>query len=99
MIGNSLAKGNRFIVFETQFVCLNCTPKVRQKKSNFWGVFIMKLTYEGKIRIYELRKQGENIKRISNFGINTFSLRYMIKLSSKKYFVLITIKGIDYMVY
>ena len=24
------------------------TPKVRQKKSNFWGVFIMKLTYEDK---------------------------------------------------
>lgn len=60
----------------------------------------MKLTYEGKIRIYELRKQGENIKRLSNkFGVDTFSLRYMIKLSSKKYFVLMTIKGIDYMVY
>ncbi|OKQ40022.1 transposase, partial [Streptococcus pneumoniae] len=25
---------------------MNCTPKVRQKKSNFWGVFIMKLTYD-----------------------------------------------------
>ncbi|MDA5268546.1 DNA-binding protein, partial [Streptococcus pneumoniae] len=23
---------------------MNCPPKVRQKKSNFWGVFIMKLT-------------------------------------------------------
>ena len=28
---------------------LNCTPKVRQKKSNFWGVFIVKLTYEDKV--------------------------------------------------
>ena len=28
---------------------MNCTPKVRQKKSNFWGVFIMKLTYEDKV--------------------------------------------------
>ncbi|OKQ45070.1 transposase, partial [Streptococcus pneumoniae] len=24
---------------------MNYTPKVRQKKSNFWGVFIMKLSY------------------------------------------------------
>ena len=31
---------------------LNCTPKVRQKKSNFWGVFIMKLIYEDKVQIY-----------------------------------------------
>ena len=35
---------------------MNCTPKVRQKKSNFWGVFIMKLTYGDKVQIYELRK-------------------------------------------
>ena len=39
---------------------MNYTPKVRQKKSNFWGVFIMKLTYEDKVQIYELRKQGKN---------------------------------------
>ncbi|MCB5043205.1 hypothetical protein LGW65_09530, partial [Streptococcus mutans] len=37
---------------------VNCTPKVRQKKSNFWGVFIMKLTYEDKVLIYELKNQG-----------------------------------------
>lgn len=60
----------------------------------------MKLTYEDKIRIYELRKQGESIKWLSKkLGINTFSLRYMIKLSSIKYFVLMTIKGVYYMVY
>ena len=36
--------------FKTQITHppMNCTPKVRQKKSNFWGVFIMKLTYEDK---------------------------------------------------
>ena len=39
---------------------MNCTPKVRQKKSNFWGIFIMKLTYEDKVQTYELRKQGKN---------------------------------------
>ncbi len=33
-----------------------CTPKVRHKKSNFWGVFIMTLIYEDKVQIYELRK-------------------------------------------
>ena len=60
---------------------LNCTPKVRQKKSNFWGVFIMKLTYEDKVQIYELRKQGESFKRLSNqFEVNVSGLKYMVKL-------------------
>ena len=62
-------------------VKLNRTPKVRQKKSNFWGVFIMKLTYKDKVQIYELRKQGRSFKELSNiFGINIPNLRYMIKL-------------------
>ena len=60
---------------------MNCTPKVRQKKSNFWGVFIMKLTYKDKVQIYELRKQGYSLEQLSNkFGINNSNLRYMIKL-------------------
>ncbi|CTJ04192.1 degenerate transposase, partial [Streptococcus pneumoniae] len=60
---------------------MNYTPKVRQKKSNFWGVFIMKLTYDDKVQIYELRKQGYNLEKLSNkFGINNSNLRYMIKL-------------------
>ncbi|MFS9080969.1 hypothetical protein QM920_09745, partial [Streptococcus mitis] len=42
---------------------MNCTPKVRQKKSNFWGVFIMKLTYDDKVQIYKLRKQGYSIEK------------------------------------
>ena len=49
---------------------VNCTPKVRQKNSNFWGAFIMKLTYEDKVQIYELRKQRRSFKELSNkFGI------------------------------
>ena len=41
----------------------------------------MKLTYEDKVQIYELRKQGESFRQISNqFGINISNLRYMIKL-------------------
>ena len=60
---------------------LNCTPKVRQKKSNFWGVFIMKLTYKDKVQVYELRKQGRSFKELSNiFGIKIPNLQYMIKL-------------------
>ena len=60
---------------------MNCTPKVRQKKSNFWGVFIMKLTYEDKVQIYELRKQGKSFKRLSNqFGVNISDPKYMVKL-------------------
>ena len=60
---------------------MNCTPKVRQKKSNFWGVFIMKLSYEDKVQIYELRKQGQRFKQLSKrFGVNVSSLKYMVTL-------------------
>ncbi|MBS6731711.1 MAG: transposase, partial [Streptococcus salivarius] len=41
----------------------------------------MKLTYEDKVQIYELRKQGESFRQLSNqFEINISNLRYMIKL-------------------
>ena len=41
----------------------------------------MKLTYEDKVQIYELRKQGEGFKRLSNqFGVNVSGLKYMVKL-------------------
>ena len=41
----------------------------------------MKLTYEDKVQIYELRKQGESFRQLSNqFGINISNLRCMIKL-------------------
>ena len=60
---------------------LNRTPKVRQKKSNFWGVFIMKLTYEDKVQIYELRKQGQTFNQLSKrFGVDASGLRYMTRL-------------------
>ena len=63
---------------------MNCTPKVRQKKSNFWGVFIMKLTYEDKVQIYELRNQGYSLEQLSNkFEINISNLSYMIKLINR----------------
>lgn len=41
----------------------------------------MKLTYEDKVQIYELRKLGESFKRLSNqFGVNVSGLKYMVKL-------------------
>ena len=41
----------------------------------------MKLTYEDKVQIYELRNQGYSLDQLSNkFGINISNLRYMIKL-------------------
>ncbi|HEW8591939.1 TPA: IS3-like element ISSpn4 family transposase [Streptococcus pneumoniae] len=41
----------------------------------------MKLSYEDKVQIYELRKQGYSLEKISNkFEINNSNLRYMIKL-------------------
>ena len=48
-----MKKANRTVYWPQKLdrknLTLNCTPKVRQKKSNFWGVFIMKLTYEDKV--------------------------------------------------
>lgn len=53
----------------------------------------MKLTYEDKVQIYELRKQGESFRQLSNqFGINISNLRYMIKLIDR-YGIEITKKG------
>ncbi|PRT67123.1 IS3 family transposase [Streptococcus anginosus] len=41
----------------------------------------MKLTYDDKVQIYELRKQGRSFKELSNiFGIKITNLQYMIKL-------------------
>ena len=41
----------------------------------------MKLSYEDKVQIYELIKQGYSLEKLSNkFEINNSNLRYMIKL-------------------
>ena len=44
----------------------------------------MKLTYEDKVQIYELREKGESFRQLSNqFGINISNLQYMIKLINR----------------
>ena len=44
----------------------------------------MKLSYDDKVQIYELRKQGYSLEKLSNkFGINNSNLRYMIKLMDR----------------
>ena len=41
----------------------------------------MKLSYEDKVQIYELRKQGQRFKQLSKrFGVNVSSLKYMVTL-------------------
>ena len=41
----------------------------------------MKFTYEDKVQIYELKKQGFSYSQLSEmFGIDKSSLKYMIKL-------------------
>ncbi|EJO20127.1 MULTISPECIES: IS3 family transposase [Streptococcus] len=46
----------------------------------------MKLSYEDKVQIYELREQGYSLEKLSNkFGINNSNLRYMIKLIDRYY--------------
>ena len=41
--------------------------KVLSVSQSFWGVFIMKLTYDDKVQIYELRKQGYSLENLSKF--------------------------------
>ena len=41
----------------------------------------MKLTYEDKVQIYELRRQGQSFKQLSKrFGVEISGLKYMVKL-------------------
>ena len=41
----------------------------------------MKLTYDDKVQIYELRKQGQSFKQLSKrFGVNVSDLKYMVNL-------------------
>ena len=41
----------------------------------------MKLTYEDKVQIYELRKQGISFKRLSEkYGMNLSNLKYLVRL-------------------
>ena len=44
----------------------------------------MKLTYEDKVQIYELKKQGFSYSQLSEmFGIDKSNLKYMIKLINR----------------
>ena len=44
----------------------------------------MKLTYENKVQIYELKKQGFSYSQLSEmFGIDKSNLKYMIKLINR----------------
>ena len=55
----------------------------------------MKLSYEDKVRIYELRKQGQSFKQLSKrFGVSVSGLKYMIKLIDR-YGIDIVKKGIN----
>ena len=41
----------------------------------------MKLSYEDKVQIYELRKQGQSFNQLSKrFGVNVSGLKYIVKL-------------------
>ena len=41
----------------------------------------MKLSYEDKVQIYELRNQGQSFKQLSKrFGVDISGLKYMVKL-------------------
>ena len=45
------------------------------------GYFIIRLTYEDKVQIYDLRKQGISLKRLSEkYGMNLSNLDYLIRL-------------------
>ena len=53
----------------------------------------MKLTYEDKVQIYELRKHGQTFNQLSKrFGVDASGLRYMTRLI-ERYGVEIIKKG------
>ena len=53
----------------------------------------MKLTYEDKVQIYELRKQGQSFNQLSKrFGVDVSGLKYMVKLI-ERYGIEIVKKG------
>ena len=55
----------------------------------------MKLNYEDKVRIYELRKQGQRFKQLSKrFGVDISGLKYMMKLIDR-YGIDIVKKGMN----
>ena len=55
----------------------------------------MKLNYEDKVQIYELRKQGQSFKQISKrFGVDVSGLKYMMKFIDR-YGIDIVKKGLN----
>ena len=53
----------------------------------------MKLSYEDKVQIYELKKQGQSFKQLAKrFGVDASGLKYMVKLIDY-YGIEIVIKG------
>lgn len=68
-------------------------PQKLDTKSNDWGAFLMKLSYEDKLKIDELRKNGITLSRLSRqYDIQVSNLRYMIKLMDR-YGITIVKKG------
>ena len=59
-----------------------CTaPQKLDIKNLTFGVFFMKLTYEDKIEIYQLRKQGESLKNLSKkYDISVSNIKYLVRL-------------------
>ncbi|OFP43652.1 transposase [Streptococcus sp. HMSC067H01] len=56
----------------------------------------MKLNYEDKVQIYELRKQGQSFKQLSKrFGVDVSGLKYMMKLIDR-YGIDIVKKGMNH---
>ena len=55
----------------------------------------MKLNYEDKVQIYELRKQGQSFKQLSKrFGVYVSGLKYMMKFIDR-YGIDIVKKGLN----
>ena len=55
----------------------------------------MKLNYEDKVQIYELRKQRQSFKQLSKrFGVDVSGLKYMMKLIDR-YGIDIVKKGMN----
>ena len=71
-----------FITFYEEKNSASCTaPQKLDMKNLTFGVFLMKLTYEDKIEIYQLRKQGESLKNLSQkYDIVVSNIKYLVRL-------------------
>ena len=81
-IGTTIKNHTCICLYIKTRLAFKCTaPQKLDIKNLTFGVFFMKLTYEDKIEIYQLRKQGESLKNLSQkYDIAVSNIKYLVRL-------------------